>query len=260
MRKLLLLAILGMTTLVYSQESFTKQEFTSSEGAKMGYQILKPNKIEQGKKYPLVLFLHGAGERGSDNEAQMIHGSKMFTNPVNQERYPSFVIFPQCPANMYWSFEKRPDKISEDKFEADAPITNQLATVKELLDWHIANMPVDKNRIYIMGLSMGGMATFDMACRFPDIFAAAIPICGGIETNRLKNVVGKVSFRIFHGDSDPVVPVELSRKAYTTLKDNNAKVEYIEFPAATHDSWTPAFNRTDFMKWIYSQKKRAKNR
>ncbi|GAB1416250.1 dienelactone hydrolase family protein [Paludibacter sp.] len=251
----LLILQLTISTLVFAQSKFEKQEFTSSSGTKMGYQMLKPSEIRTGKKYPLVLFLHGAGERGNDNEAQMTHGSRMFTNPVNMEKYPSFVIFPQCPADMYWSFEKRPDNISADRFESHPKIASPLATVKELLDWYIANFPVDKNRIYVMGLSMGGMATFDLACRFPDVFAAAVPICGGINVERLSSAAGKVKFRIFHGDADPVVPVDLSRSAYITLKKLNAQVEYIEFPAAGHDSWTPAFNRDDFMKWIYKKKK-----
>ncbi len=256
MRNIYLLILLALTSLTNAQQRFEKQEFTSSTGNKMGYQILKPNEIKPGKKYPLVLFMHGAGERGSDNEAQMVHGSRMFSNPVNMDRYPSFVLFPQCPADLYWTFEKRPDKISAEKFEANPALASPLATVKELLDWHLQNFPIDKNRIYVIGLSMGGMASFDLACRYPELFAAAVPICGGINTERLSNAAGKVSFRIFHGDADPVVPVDFSRNAYMALKKLNAKVEYIEFPAAGHDSWTPAFNRDDFMKWIYSQKKR----
>lgn len=257
MKNILFFILLSViSTVVMAQSKFEKQEFTSSSGAKMGYQILKPAEIKSGKKYPLVLFMHGAGERGSDNEAQMTHGSRMFTNPVNMEKYPSFVIFPQCPADMYWSFEKRPDKISADRFESNPTIASPLATVKELLDLHIENLPVDKNRIYVIGLSMGGMATFDLACRFPDVFAAAVPICGGINTERLSSAAGKVKFRIFHGDADPVVTVDFSRNAYKTLRKLNAHVEYIEFPAVGHDSWTPAFNRDDFMQWIYKQKKK----
>jgi len=256
MRKYILLLLWLCSNVLYGQTGFEKEEFISSAGKRLGYQVLKPNHIGKGKKYPLVVFLHGSGERGSDNEAQMKHGSMMFTNPVNRERYPSFVLFPQCPAEQYWTFDKRPDDYSTDVFESNPPITSTLTSVIELIEWYIANMPVDTRRIYLIGLSMGGMATFDLACRYPDLFAAAVPICGGVNVSRLANTAGKVSFRIFHGDADTVVPVDFSRRAYTELTKHNAKIEYFEFPGAGHDSWTPAFNRDDFMKWIYRQKKR----
>ena len=102
---------------------------------------------------------------------------------------------------------------------------------------------------------MGAMGTFEMVCRYPDLFAAAIPICGGVNTKRLQQVETSTSFRIYHGDADPVVPVEFSRDAYTTLKAKDIDVEYIEFPGVDHNSWTPAFNMPDFMKWIFSQSK-----
>lgn len=105
-----------------------------------------------------------------------------------------------------------------------------------------------------MGLSMGGMATFDLVSRYPDVFAAAIPICGIVNPSRLA-VAKKVKFRIFHGDADDVVPVIGSRSAYKALKKAGAKVEYIEFPGCGHASWHPAFNCPDFMKWLFSQKK-----
>jgi predicted peptidase len=128
-----------------------------------------------------------------------------------------------------------------------------LQSVKELLDTFIANNPIDPNRIYIMGLSMGGMGTFEMVCRFPDLFAAAIPICGGVNIQRLKEIETSTAFRIFHGDADAIVPVAFSRDAYTTLKAKDVDVQYIEFPGINHDSWTPAFNRDDFMEWLFMQ-------
>ena len=100
---------------------------------------------------------------------------------------------------------------------------------------------------------MGGMATFDMVCRFPDTFAAAIPICGSVNPKRLISAKD-VSFRLFHGDADKSVPVEGSREAYKALKAAGADVEYIEFAGCTHNSWNPAFNYPDFMEWLFKQK------
>jgi predicted peptidase len=134
-------------------------------------------------------------------------------------------------------------------------MSKTLKMVKEVLDEALANYPVDRNRIYIAGLSMGGMGTFDMLCRYPDLFAAAIPICGGVDTGRLERVDIKTHLRIFHGDADTVVPVAFSREAYKVLKRNGVNVEYIEYPGVNHDSWTPAFNEKDFMEWLFNKRK-----
>ena len=243
--------------LVYSQGDYLAKEFITSNKDTLRYRELLPENFKPEQKYPLVLFLHGAGERGSDNQSQLIHGSRMFTNPVNREKYPAIVLYPQCPINYFWPFERRPEgKLDSGAFPVDYKISSILQAVKDLLDQHIAKGSVDTDRIYIVGLSMGGMGTFDMACRFPDVFAAAIPICGGVNTERLKATAGKVKFRIYHGDKDDTVPVENSRKAYQALKSSGADVEYIEFVGCNHASWDPAFNQPDFLSWLFQQKKR----
>ena len=240
-------------TTTIARAQFSKDVFVSQSGDSLLYQQLQPQSIDTDTKYPLVLFLHGAGERGNDNEAQLQHGAKMFTNPVNQEKHPTFAFFPQCPANSYWAPVNRGGTKDDSFFPYTAPMPTTLQSVKELLDTFIANNPIDLNRIYIMGLSMGGMGTFEMVCRFPDLFAAAIPICGGVNIQRLKEIESSTTFRIFHGDADAVVPVAFSRDAYTTLKAKDIDVQYIEFPGINHDSWTPAFNRDDFMEWLFMQ-------
>lgn len=238
-------------------QDFEADIFVTAKGDSLLYRQVKPQKIENGKRYPLVLFLHGAGERASDNVSQLRHGAMMFTNPVNRENYPCFAIFPQCPANLYWGMPSRPSSFKEGTpFPADAEISTPLASTKELLDEILETYPVDKNRIYIIGLSMGGMGTFDMVCRFPELFAAAIPICGGINAERLNRFSSKTAFRIFHGDADSVVLVEYSRIAYRALKKAGANVEYIEFAGIDHGSWNPAFNMPDFFLWLFAQQRK----
>jgi glutathione peroxidase-family protein/predicted esterase len=238
---------------------YMAKTFITANHDTLNYRELLPignNTKQQSQKYPLVLFMHGAGERGSDNVAQLTHGSRMYTNPVNREKYPAVVLFPQCPAHYFWSLEKRPEgKLDASIFPSDYQISGILQAVKELVDHYIQSGNVDPDRIYVMGISMGGMATFDLACRFPDTFAAAIPICGGIHPERLKSTVGKVKFRIYHGDKDDVVPAENSRKAYMALKQYGASVEYIEFVGFGHNSWDQAFNQPDFFSWLFAQKK-----
>jgi predicted peptidase len=254
--KLLILILFFTGQQVYSQGIFVAKQFISSRNDTLRYRELLPENYIPQEKYPLVLFLHGSGERGSDNQAQMIHGSMMFTNPVNLEKYPAIVLFPQCPKNNFWAFEKRPEgKFDADAFPANYTIASIMQTIKDLLDEYIANGDVDTNRIYVMGLSMGGMGTFDLVCRFPDIFAAAIPICGGVNTGRLKVAAGKVKFRIYHGDKDDTVPVENSRKAYRALKESGAEVEYFEIAGCNHASWDPSFNQPDFLQWLFQQSK-----
>ena len=259
MRNAFFIFILFFTgQLVYPQGNFEAKEFITHSNDTLRYRELLPENYNSKQKYPLVLFLHGAGERGSDNQTQLAHGSKMFTNPVNMEKYPAIVLFPQCPTNYFWAFERRPEgRFDANTFPANNTISSIMQTVKNLLDKYIASGSVDTDRIYIIGLSMGGMGTFDMICRFPDVFAAAIPICGGINPERLPAAAdGKVKIRIYHGDKDDTVPVENSRTAYRALKKYGADVELIEFVGCNHNSWDPAFNQPDFLSWLFQQKKK----
>jgi predicted peptidase len=257
MKKLLmfLFCFLGIATFSFGQNEYEKKTFVSTSGDSLNYRLLRPEVEQDGKKYPLVIFLHGAGERGSDNEKQLFHGSQMWLNPVNRENYPAFVLFPQCPESGYWAYMNRPSSFETDKMPIETPISPVFVVLKELLDSYLTMPQVDKKRIYVIGLSMGAMGTYDLAIRYPELFAAAIPICGTVNADRLK-AAKKVKFRIFHGDADNVVPVSGSRQAYKALKSAGADVEYFEFPGVGHVSWNEAFKRTDFMSWLFRQKKK----
>ena len=256
MKKIISLGLLFLLTIsVSAQEVYQKEVFISSRGDSLKYRLLRPEKEKAGKKYPLVLFLHGAGERGSDNEKQLVHGGQMFLNPVNREKYPAFVLMPQCPIDAYWAYTSRPVSFVPSDMPAGQEISPVFSSLKELLDVYLSMPQIDKDRVYIIGLSMGGMGTYDMIIRFPELFAAAIPICGTVNPSRLADVKG-VKFRIFHGDADNVVTVEGSRAAYRALEAAGVDVEYIEFPGCDHGSWNPAFNYPGFMDWLFSQKRK----
>lgn len=237
-----------------AQEAYEKKVFISPQGDSLSYRLLRPEVEAKGKKYPLVLFLHGAGERGNDNQKQLTHGGRMFLNPVHREAHPAFVLMPQCPEQDYWAYSSRPVSFSPAEMPVGQDVTPIFGTLKQLLDTYLALPQVDKNRVYLIGLSMGGMGTYDLAIRYPEVFAAAVPICGTVNPVRLKAAQG-VAFRIFHGDADDVVPVEGSREAYKALKKAGAQVEYIEFPGVNHGSWGPAFNYPGFMEWLFEQRK-----
>lgn len=249
------------TTLLASEidKYYAKKEYVSPTGDTLRYRILEPEKVEKNKKYPLVLFLHGAGERGSDNEAQLSHGANMFLNPIIRDEHPVFVIYPQCPAGQSWSNSRKTGsegKYGSERYPENPEITVPMKCVKELLDQYIQNGNVDTQRIYVMGLSMGGMGTFDMLCRYPDLFAAAIPICGGINPERLAKASPSAAITIYHGDKDDVVYVENSRAAYRALKNIGKTPGYVEFPGCGHNSWDPAFNYPDFLTWLFAQKRK----
>lgn len=249
---LLLIAMLAIPA--FAGNSFEGKFFVSAKGDTLYYRELTPESDIKNKTYPLVLFLHGAGERGNDNLKQMTHGANMFLNPVNRETYPAYVIMPQCPESGYWAYKQRPSSFKPSEMPAGEEITPIFLSLKELLTQYLDKPDIDKKRVYIIGLSMGAMGTYDFVARFPDLFAAAVPVCGTVNPERLKSAKN-VNFRIFHGDADNVVPVEGSREAYKVLKKIGANVEYIEYPGCNHGSWNPAFNEKDFMEWLFKQTK-----
>lgn len=235
--------------------SFLKKQFTTKSGYKLNYRVLYPLNYNPEQTYPVILFLHGAGERGSDNEAQLLHGGNMFASYENQAKYPAIIIAPQCPEQKTWASYKHPkDNDGKRFFPPAASITPEMSAVKELLDEYIAKGIVDTKRIYITGLSMGGMGTFDLVCRYPDLFAAASPICGGANYQRLANYKGRTAFSIYHGDSDRTVNVEWSRDAYKALQEAQAEVRYKEYPGVDHNSWDNAFAEPDYIGWMYQHK------
>ena len=140
----ILLVFLSLSLSLSAQQGYEKDVFVSSTGDSLPYRVIRPESMKAGKKYPLVLFLHGAGERGNDNERQLTHGGQMFLNPVNREKYPAFVLVPQCPAGSYWAYTERPKSL----FPADMPAGQEMSsltrTLKQLLDTYLAMPEVDK--------------------------------------------------------------------------------------------------------------------
>ena len=235
-------------------EAYGAYEFTDSVKDTMPYRMLKPQKLKEGAKYPLVLFLHGHGERGDNNEKQLAHGSLLFSNPSNEDEFPAFVVFPQCENGKEWTAP-----YDERTFMPGGPIPEESyeeRLVMDLLEDLISNYPIDKNRIYIMGISMGGIGTYDLVVRHPDFFAAAVPICGAINPERL-SAAKDVPFYIFQGSDDHTVPILAGREAYKALKAAGADVKYREYYGADHsETWIDAFNNPDLLPWMFSQKKK----
>lgn len=210
------------------------------------------------RKYPLILFLHGAGERGIDNEIQLTHGAKLFLQDDVRNTYPAIIVFPQCPPNSYWSNVKM--KNVDGKTELYFPINGKPTKAMEWLHGLIAvlqqNYAVDESRIYVGGIAMGGMGTFEIVSRNPHLFAAAFPISGGADpktAGRLK----KTAWWIFHGAEDNVIPPIHSTVMVDALKNKRAAVRYTLYPDANHNSWQQAFAEMDLFSWLFNNRRES---
>lgn len=215
------------------------------------YRVLKPAKIEKGKKYPLVLFLHGAGERGDDNMVQLKYLPTWISTPEMQKKYPCFLIAPQCPKDRMWIDAAWTQK---SQTTSDEPTAEMQAAI-DMLKKAEAEYPIDMDRVYLTGLSMGGFGTWDLACRHPDWFAAVAPIAGGGDETKAAKLVG-VPVWAWHGGADPVVSVERTRHMIEAIKKAGGHPKYTELPGVGHNSWTAAYTRKDgLIPWMFAQKR-----
>ena len=257
MKSSLVYFFLLITISVMAQDSLYQKKIFVRQNDTLAYRILYPKNYDRTKSYPVVLFLHGAGERGSDNEKQLIHGSKLFASEKVRTEFPSIVIFPQCKNDSYWSNvqinrEKLPLALTFDYTREE---TKDLSMAIALTKQIIKTEAVDKNRVYIAGLSMGGMGTFEAVYRYPKLFAAAAPICGGGDAVHYNKKAARVPFWIFHGESDNVVAPEYSRIMFKKIQEFSKKVKYTEYPGVMHNSWDNVFAEPEFLSWLFAHSK-----
>jgi predicted peptidase len=220
------------------------------------YRMLLPKNYDNSKTYPLILFLHGAGERGNDNQSQLMHGGSLFLRDSIREKYPAIVVFPQCPQSSYWSnvqITQTADNKREFKFQADGDATTSMNLAMGLTHKILEEYPVKKDQVYVMGLSMGGMGTFEIVRRMPATFAAAVPICGGADTTTGKSL-RKTAWWIFHGAKDDVVPPRYSEDMVKELyKYYDVDMDFTLYSNSKHDSWNMVFKEPALMQWLFSK-------
>ena len=228
------------------------------DGVDYRYQVYVPRPTRSGAPLPLILALHGIGERGSDGMAQtdVGLGHAIRRHP---ERFPAIVVFPQVPADV----------------AGFHGIGERIALAE--LDRAEAEFHTDPERVYLTGLSMGGNGAWNLAYRHPARFAAAIVVCGFIgefagpgSTSvhyapivtapdpyaAVARRIARIPIRIFHGDADPVVPVDAARRMAAALQAAGADVQYTELAGVGHDAWDPAYDRADLFSWLFAQKRR----
>ncbi len=220
-----------------------------------GYQVYVPAEWTKSKKWPVILFLHGAGERGDDGLQQTQVGIGAAIRK-HRDRFPCIVVLTQCRKNSWWS----------------APAME--AQALKALDQSMREFRGDPDRVYLTGLSMGGYGTWDIAYRYPGRFAAYAPICGGIRMPgkislpegspfaepgadpyaMVARKIGRTPVWIFHGEADKTVPPSESRKMNEALKAGGGNVKYTEYPGVGHNSWDAAYAEAEFMPWLLAQR------
>ena len=258
---LVLIALICAINTTHAQnpkDAFEHGQHEFKEGS-LNYRVLYPEGFDPSKKYPLVLFLHGAGERGENNEKQLIHGSKLFLDAQNRKDFPAVVIFPQCPPDDYWANVHRPldenGKRHFTFFKTSKKPHQSMKGLMSMVDSLSSVSHIDTERMYVMGLSMGGMGTFELVSRMPKTFAAAAPICGGDNPKSAKKYSKKVPFWIFHGLKDDVVPPHFSQDMAKAIEAKGGKVKLTLYPNANHNSWDPAFAEPELLPWLFSKTK-----
>lgn len=254
---LLILLFVGQLS-AQDKSAFEKREHTYKQG-RLLYRVLYPENFDKTRKYPLVYFLHGAGERGTDNEKQLIHGSNLFLDAQNRQKYPAIVVFPQCPPDDYWANVSREINEATGKrefiFSKKGKPNKIMKGALSLIDSLVQLSYVDSKRIYISGLSMGGMGTFELVSRRPKTFAAAMPICGGDNPKSARTYAEKLPFWVFHGAKDNVVPPRFSEGMVKAIKEQSGSVKFSLYPNANHNSWDSAFAEPELLSWLFSQSK-----
>ncbi|MCI0514871.1 T9SS type A sorting domain-containing protein [candidate division KSB1 bacterium] len=290
-RTLFLLKVVGCTLLVSTSWAQTENEIIRKfqrrthtfRSTTLPYRLFVPENYPQTSPYPLVLALHGAGERGTDNEAHIrVHRlATAWADTLNQRPRPCFVVAPQCPPNQRWvdsAWEQGNYRV------AQVPFSNELATVYNLLDSLIREFAIDTTRLYVTGLSMGGYGTWDLVLRFPHRFAAAIPMSGGGDSTQARQIK-HLPVWTFHGKIDVTVPVSGSRNMILALERlgntcvfthysfhdpaarilpdsvldvflaQGAKMLYTEYVNGGHVIWAESYNNPRLMRWVFAQRK-----
>lgn len=216
----------------YSKQQQLAFQTTYEKTVELDYLLHLPEgyDVDAEKEWPLILFLHGAGERGTDLNKVRNHSlpRKVDADPD----FPFVVISPQCPVGQSWD-----------------PVVLHLLLVDS-----IEKYKIDESRVYLTGLSMGGYGTWALACEHPELFAAIAPICGG-GTPGLANKLADIPTWVFHGEDDQAVPIQKSEEMVSALKNAGGDVRFTRFENTGHDSWTKAYSNDELYLWFLRHSK-----
>jgi predicted peptidase len=231
-------------------ERFKARIFKSQKYTSLPYRLQVPNNYHKTNRYPLILFLHGSDERGDDNIKQLYIGLNIFADEKRMDRYQCFIAAPQCPADMKWV----DIDWKAEKHAMHVDPTPALAMAIELLDELQKEFSIDRRRLYLIGYSMGGFGTWEAIVRWPGMFAAAVPVCGGGDETKARLIRG-TSIWAFHGALDNIVKVSRSRNMIDAVVKAGDMPRYTEYPTINHYSWGIAFSDPHLFEWLFRQKK-----
>jgi predicted peptidase len=247
-RWLVLLVIVSPAWADDMSAEFEQHTFAWHDGAKMPYRLLKPEKIEDGKKYPLVMVLHGWGERGTDNKKQLNDYGPAFLKPNVRKRFPCFVLLPQ--ANGSW--------INEPVFDKPIRLTPKptisLTLAHEILNSVVKKYPVDTDRLYLTGYSNGACAVWEMLEREPHRWAAAAPMAGAGDPSRV-GAAKNVAIWAFHGEKDPTIPIIRMRELVAALKAAHGHPMFTIIPKGKHYSSKDGLHDPNLIRWMFAQRR-----
>lgn len=236
-----------------AQDATVPCVWTNATGGTFNYRLHAPANVAPGKAYPLVLFLHGAGERGSDNVAQLKWSCDEIVQWFRDSKEEFYLVAGQVPNGKRWvevDWDQVEHAMPKDPSE---PMANLIGLTEHLF----ATAAVDRARVYVTGISMGGYGTWDLLCRKPEWFAAGMPVCGGGDPHQAWRI-RTVPIWAFHGDRDGAVPVCRSRKMTAALWAIDGNIRYREYYGHGHGVWKPAYADKDVLAWFFSQRKAAK--
>ena len=263
LKNLLLLATFVSISITQAQivgtnyiDSFNANIFINQSGDSLPYRIYIPTNTTN-KKLPILLFLHGRGESGNDNIKQFTHGGRWIYNYVKNNE-PAILIFPQCPNTSYWSNVIRTEDCNGKPnfiFNSEEKPTKAMGLLIDLWKSKIKELKsqdiIDTNRLYIGGISMGGMGTIELIQRIPNTFSAVFPICGGgilIKPSAQKNS----NFWFFHGEKDDIVNYHHSYNVHRQLLAQRIQSRYTLFKEANHNAWDPTIEMEGVLPWVFS--------
>lgn len=217
------------------------------------YRLLRPLETSPADRHPLVVYLHGAGERGDDNIRQLKYLPTWMIEKEIRQRHPCFLLVPQCRQDERWVDVSWAD--SQSTPAAHEPTTDLAAAILAM-EQVLEREPVDPDRVLLTGLSMGGYGAWDLATRMPERFAALLPICGGGD-ERLAAKLVDLPIWAFHGDADKAVPVERSRAMIKAISAGGGNPRYSELPGVGHDAWTTAYRDPQVLDWFFAQRRKG---
>ena len=246
----------GVSSQVPITEAFKSGKFTDSHGTTIPYRYYLPENYDPSKSYPMVLYMHGNGSRGSDNVIHLTTNGAALNTKIYNSGIECIMLAPQCPASPN-SWVDSSAYVGSAAFLTRDGMSKHLTAAKELFDKFVAEYSVDTKRIYVTGSSNGGGATWELIFRFPNTFAAAIPLAGaGLSDGAAE--VGKylttTPIYTFHGDSDSTLSVKGTRSLVEAIKNaGGTNVTYVEMPGMDHNIWPNAANTEGLVDWIFSQ-------